>query len=155
MIYWHPMADSKPWLGIPSIQNTQTHPNELARQLAAKTGRQVVPREFAWFCGMFEQMAKSPRELWPYGTLTYLFPRCIQAVLDGDEPIARTGNPLMLLIRQFPGCTHGLAALYETHPLAEYDSPWNDALQEHVRIWTWERCEICAAAELARTAGVQ
>lgn len=144
----------KPWQQIPSIENTRQHPAALKTQLERKTGRQVVLRPFDQFRDDFAQHAKTPPELFPYAVLTALFPRCIAAVLDGSEDVSGSKEPLFMLVRVFEECkTHALSCLYDFHPVN--DSPWNDGLWDHVRTWTWTKCELCEAAELQRTAGVQ
>lgn len=142
----------EPWQRIPSVQNKQVSPNDVAAQIQQATGRQVVIRPFDSFRDDFASQAKSPPELYPYGVLTVLFPLCVAAVLDGSEKVRPKPDPLPLLVRTFEGCKHALLALYDWHPVN--DSPWNDGLWDHVRMWTWKHCEICEGIEL-KTKGLQ
>jgi hypothetical protein len=134
------------WQRIPSVQKLQVSPRDLARTLERVTGRQIIIRPFDVFRADFAGHAKSPPELYPYGVLTTLFPLCIAAVLDGSEKVLPKDDPLALLIRPFDGCKHVLMALYDWHPV--HDSPWNDGLWDHVRMWTWKHCEVCEGIEL-------
>jgi hypothetical protein len=140
------MPEVKPWNRIPSIHNAQMSPAVMAEKLREITGRLVVLKDFDSFKADLVAHAKTAEELLPYVHLTQLFPRCTQAVLDGSEKVSSHHKPLIMLARQFPGCKHALIALYDWHPVV--DSPWNDALYDHVRIWTWKHCEICEAKEM-------
>jgi hypothetical protein len=129
------------WNRIPSIK-TEDHPAKMVERLRSVTGRLVVLKDFDLFKADMLATAKTPEALLPYVHLTQLFPLCTAAVLDGSEKVKRDARPLILLVRLF-GCDHALTALYDWHPI--YDSPWNDGLWDHVRIWTWTHCEICEA----------
>jgi hypothetical protein len=143
----------KPWQQIPSIEDTKQNPNALKARIERVTGRKVILRHFDQFSQDFAAEAKTPPELFPYAILTHLYPRCVAAVLDGSEDVRGKSEPLCMLVRTFDGCKHALSALYDFHPVE--DSPWNDGLWDHVRMWTWTKCEICEGAELRRVGGVQ
>jgi hypothetical protein len=139
------------WQQIPSIQNTE-HPNQLRDQIAERTGRPVLVRHFDQFHRDFKQEAKTADELLSYAVLTHLFPRCAAAVLDGSEDASQSKRPLIMLVRLFD-CRHALVALYDWHPVN--DSPWNDGLYDHVRMWTWTHCEVCEGRALKAKGGLQ
>ena len=135
--------NTEPWKGIPSIQKVDMSPPALAEKIRQVTRRLVSLVDFDRFKADLLAHAKTTEELLPYVHLTQLFPRCAAAVLDGSEKVREIPMPLMLVARQFPGCKHCLLALYDWHRVD--DSVWNDALYDHIRIWTWKHCEICEA----------
>jgi hypothetical protein len=129
----------EPHKRIPSIQLGEI--TSLAEQILSQSGRELKVWDYDVFHKQLTDTATTPEELMPYVVLTQLFPRCIAAVIDRSEMVSSIDKgPLILLVRAFP-CEHTLAALYDWHPVG--DSPWNDGLYDHVRMWTWTHCEIC------------
>jgi uncharacterized protein YmfQ (DUF2313 family) len=117
------------------------HPNVMRARIERITGKQVQIIDYENFReGMALAADKMPEEYWGYVFLLKYFPRCLDAVLAGEE--MPTGATLLLAVRQY-GCSHVLACLYdELQPYAT--DVQNDAVLDHVRLWTSKTCPLCA-----------
>jgi hypothetical protein len=116
------------------------HPHELQAKLEAITHRKIHLLRFEDFReGMVLAKDPLPEQYWSYVLLTKFFPRCIDAVLSGEEKV--DAPELIMAVRQF-GCSHVMACLYDA--LQPYAAEvWNDAILDHVRLWTADACPVC------------